>query len=34
MGQAWDSRLPSSTLKIAGEPREAGIAQVEGLGGL
>ena len=32
--QAWDSCLPSSSLKIAGEPRKAEIAQVQGLCGL
>lgn len=32
--QAWDSRLPSGSLKIVGEPRKAEIAQVQGLCGL
>lgn len=29
--QAWDSRLPCSSLKTAGEPRKAEIATVQGL---
>lgn len=32
--EAWDSRLPSSSLKLAGEPQKAEIAQVQGLCGL